>query len=319
MKRKSIALAMCLPIVCGTACADATPRAEESASPSAEIVYESPYVPAQVTIAGETVSMDREDMYERLDRELTSIAYAHGSTMLTLKRANKYFPVFAPILEANGIPGDFVYLAAIESNLSVRAYSRSKAAGLWQFIAETGKQYGLEVNDEVDERYDPEKATIAACKYLKEGYEKYGNWTTVAASYNAGMGKISKELTRQIADNSFDLYLTEETSRYVFRLIAMKLVLENPRKYGFSIKRDQLYQPIGYTTEKVTGAVPSWAEWAKKRGITYAQLRELNPWIRSASLTNKRGKTYTVKIPVATDLYRSKKELKVYNENWVVD
>ncbi|MGN0212349.1 MAG: transglycosylase SLT domain-containing protein [Muribaculaceae bacterium] len=277
----------------------------------------SPDVPLSVTLAGEKVSLDRIDMYERLDRELSSIVYGHSTTMLVLKRANRYFPIMTPILRRNGVPDDFLYLAAIESSLNVRAYSRAKAAGLWQFLAGTAKQYGLEVNDEVDERYDPEKATEAACKYLKAGYRKYGHWATVAASYNAGMGRISGELAKQLADNSYDLYLNEETSRYVFRLIAMKMVLENPCDYGFYLTKEQLYHPIGFTTEEVTGEVPSWSEWAKSRGISYAQLRELNPWIRSSALTNKAKRTYVVKLPVKDDLYRSKRKCAVYNGNWI--
>lgn len=256
-------------------------------------------------------------MAERLDRELTSIVYGHSSTSLVLKRANRYFPIIAPILEKNGVPTDFIYLAAIESSLNVRAYSRANAAGLWQFLAATGKQYGLEVNDEVDERYHPEKSTVAACKYLKAGYKKYGHWATVAASYNAGMGRISGALEKQLVDNSYDLYLNEETSRYVFRFLAMKMVLENPRAYGYNLTASQLYQPIECKEEAVSGSVASWSEWAKERGISYAQLREMNPWIRSTSLTNKAKKTYMVKIPIASSLYRSKRKCTVWNKRWI--
>lgn len=144
-------------------------------------------------------------MYERFDRELTSLTYTHGNTMLIIKRANRYFPVMAPILKRNGVPLDVLYLACVESSLNPRAYSPAKAAGIWQFIASTAKQYGLEVNDEVDERYDLEKATAAACRYLKKAYEKYGDWPTVFASYNGGMTRISKELEAQGVDNAFDL------------------------------------------------------------------------------------------------------------------
>ena len=277
-----------------------------------------PVVPLSATIAGEKVDFDREDMYERLDRELTNIVYGHSSTLLILKRANKYFPLAAPILKKNGVPVDFLYLAAIESSMNVRAYSRAGAAGLWQLLASTARQYGLEVNEEVDERYDPEKSTEAACRYLKAGYAKYGHWCTVAASYNAGMGRISSELQKQLAENSFDLYLNEETSRYVFRFIAMKMVLQNPKKYGYRLSVRQLYQPVRYKTEDVTGSVRSWSAWADARGISYAQLRELNPWIRSSSLTNKRGRVYKVRLPEVKDLYRSKRTFSTYDENWVV-
>ena len=277
----------------------------------------SPEIPMKAMLAGEPVDLDRIDMAERLDRELTSIVYGHSSTSLVLKRANRYFPIIAPILEKNGVPTDFIYLAAIESSLNVRAYSRANAAGLWQFLAATGKQYGLEVNDEVDERYHPEKSTVAACKYLKAGYKKYGHWATVAASYNAGMGRISGALEKQLVDNSYDLYLNEETSRYVFRFLAMKMVLENPRAYGYNLTASQLYQPIECKEEAVSGSVASWSEWAKERGISYAQLREMNPWIRSTSLTNKAKKTYMVKIPIASSLYRSKRKCTVWNKRWI--
>ena len=276
-----------------------------------------PDIPLVVSLAGEKVNLDRIDMYERIDRELTNIVYGHSSTMLILKRANRYFPIIAPILKKNGVPEDFMYLAVIESSLNVRAYSRANAAGLWQFLAATAKQYGLEVNEEVDERYDPEKSTEAACRYLLAGFKKYKHWATVAASYNAGMGRISGELAKQLAENSYDLYLNEETSRYVFRMIAMKMVMENPHDYGFYLTAKQLYQPIRYTEEIVDGAVPNWSEWAKKKGISYAQLRDMNPWIRSQALTNKAKRIYKVKVPIIDDLYRSKHKIKVFNPKWV--
>lgn len=276
-----------------------------------------PQVPAEVKFAGQTFDLDRTDLYERLDRELTSMTYTHGNTLLTIKRANRYFPVLAPILKENGIPEDFLYLACIESTLNPRAYSGAKAAGLWQFIASAAKEYGLEVNDEVDERYHVEKATRAAAKYLKAAYRKYGNWESAAAAYNGGQARISKELASQGVSTAHDLYLNDETSRYMFRLLAMKLIMENPRAYGFNLQPGQLYQPVEGKKVKVTGPVSDWVAWAKNQGITYAQLKEANPWIRSKSLTNRAGKTYEVLIPSQSSLYRSKHQKStVYNPKW---
>lgn len=277
----------------------------------------SPDIPKSITFCGKKIDLDRNDMYERFDRELTSLIYSHGSTMLMLKRANKYFPVMAPILKANGVPIDVLYLACIESTLDPRAYSPAKAAGLWQFLATTGKQYGLEVTDEVDERYNIEKATAAACRYLKKAYEKYGDWPTVMASYNAGMARISTELDKQISDNSFDLYLNPETSRYVFRIMAAKALLEDPTAYGYKLEPEQLYRKTDCKTVEVNTPIEDWAAWAQSQGISYAQLKEENPWIRSRSLTNKTGKTYKVKIPKQESLYRSKQPVTVYDKNWV--
>lgn len=276
----------------------------------------SPELPSKVTLCGDVIDLDRLDNYERFDRELTSVVYTHGTTLLMLKRANRYFPEMAPILEANGIHPDLLYLACVESTLNPRAYSPAKAAGFWQFIPSAAKEYGLEVNDEVDERYNIEKATAAACRYLRKAYERYGDWPSAMAAYNGGQARIARELAAQDVDTSLDLYLTEETTRYPFRVMAVKTVMENPAAYGFRLRDDQLYQPRRYTTVEVKGAVESWPQWAKDHGITYAQLRDDNPWIRSKSLTNKGGKTYKVRIPTATSLRRSTAGPTTYNPAW---
>ena len=278
-----------------------------------------PEVPSHVKFAGQTIKLDDNDMWERLDRELTAMAYTHGNTMLCIKRANRYFPVIAPILKRNGMPADMIYLAAIESTMNPRAVSGAGAAGLWQFMASTAKEYGLEVSSDVDERYDVEKATQAACRYLKNAYEKYGNWESVAASYNGGMGRVTKELDAQQAESAYDLWLAEETQRYMFRLLAMKMIMENPKDYGFQLKAHNLYQPIEYETVVVDGPVADWPQWAINHGIDYMTLREHNPWIRSKSLTNKSGKTYRVKVPKHESIRRSTQKQTVYNPNWIVD
>lgn len=297
----------------------ATESASQSSSstvPFGQVI--NPDTPTSVTLCGKKVDLDRTDMWERFDRELTAMVYTHGNTLLILKRANKLFPVIAPILKANGMPEDLIYLACIESNLDQRAYSSAKAAGIWQFIPSTAQQYGLEVSDEIDERYNIEKETEAACKFLKSAYDKYGNWESAMASFNGGTGRITKELNAQGVDTSFDLYLVSETSRYVFRILAMKAIMEQPKAFGFSLKADQLYQPVKYKEVTVNGPVEDWAVWANQYGITFAQLVEANPWIRAKKLTNAKGKEYTVKIPTKDSLSRSRQEKSVYNQNWVM-
>lgn len=296
----------------------ATTLTLQASNPGGEVAtVKNPVIPPSVTFAGENVSLDDVDMFERYDRELTSMAFTHGNTLLAIKRANKLFPVLAPILEKNGVPKDMLYLACIESTLDPMAVSHAKAAGLWQFMPTTGREYGLEVNDDVDERYNIEKATEAACKYLKSAYKKYGNWESVAASYNGGQGRISRELASQLATSAYDLWLVPETSRYMFRLLAMKEIMEHPKKYGFSIKAENLYQPMDYRVAVVDSTVANWPEWAKEQGIDFLTLRLNNPWIRSKQLPNKSGKEYRVLIPTEASLKRSTGRREVYNKDWI--
>lgn len=276
-----------------------------------------PRIPAAYTLCGDKIDLDRVDMYERFDRELTSMIYTHGTTLLMLKRANKLFPRMAPILRANGVPDDLLYLACVESSLNTRALSGAKAGGIWQFMPATAKQYGLEVNDEVDERYNIELATDAACRFLKKYKAQYGDWASAMAAYNAGPSRISGELDAQAGEDAFDLYLNEETSRYVFRVMATKVIFENPRNFGFHLNADQLYMPTECRTVEVSGPVESWPQWAADHGISYAQLRNENPWIRSKKLTNKAGKTYKVRVPDKQSLRRSTQHRKIFNQNWI--
>lgn len=278
-----------------------------------------PRIPSKLKFADQTIDLDRTDRWERLDRELTSMVYTHGNTLLAIKRATRYFPMLAPLLQKNGVPSDLIYLAVIESTLNPRALSPAKAGGLWQFMPTTAKEYGLEVNDYVDERYDPVKATEAACRYLKKSYAKYGNWESVAASYNGGVARITNELAAQQVDTAYDLYLADETMRYMFRLLAMKLIMENPKDYGFRLSSDQLYQPLEYTTVEVSTPVEDWPTWAKEHGIDYMTLRENNPWIRAKSLPNKTGKTYLVNVPTKDSMSRARQKKSVYNPAWVTD
>jgi len=253
--------------------------------------------PKELKFAEELVPLSEPEVYERLDRELHSNTYFHSNTILYFKKANRWFPVIEPILKENGIPEDFKYLALIESGLD-NVVSPAGAVGYWQFMKTTGKEYGLEIDDEVDERYHVGKATKAACQYLKDSYELYGNWALVAASYNAGKGRITKELERQKANNYFDLLLVEETGRYVFRILAVKHIFENPKKYGFNIRKADLYSKLEYTTVEVDSSVTSFADFAKERNVSYKILKYFNPWLRDSYLKNTSGKVYEVKLPV---------------------
>lgn len=277
-----------------------------------------PTIPQKVSICGQSVSLDPLDYAERYDRELTSLIYTHGNTLLMIKRANRYFPQMAPVLRANGMPDDLLYLACVESTLNPRAMSAAKAAGMWQFLASTAKEYGLEVNDEVDERYNIEKSTAAACRYFKKALARYGgSWTSVMAAYNGGMARITKQLDAQLAEDAIELYLADETQRYPFRIMATKAIMENPAAYGFKLTADELYRPRAVDIVEVKDPVDDWAAWAKKRGVSYRDLREENPWIRGPKLTNKTGKTYKVRVPMKEGLSRSTARKAVYNPQWI--
>ena len=257
-----------------------------------------PRVPESVEFAGQTVAFDRDDLYERMDRELMTFTFMHTTSSLMLKRSRRYFEQVVPILKANGIPEDLKYLMVIESNLDPKALSTAGAAGLWQFTKATGKQYGLEISEEVDERYNIEKETFAACRYLKQAFAKYGDWMTVAASYNAGQGGISKRLSEQKEESAMDLYLPDETARYMFRVLTAKLFFENPAAFGFDIREDEYY-PYRKPAKIVSVSKPieSLVDFAKNNGVSYAALKRANLWLRSDRLTNPAGKTYKIIIP----------------------
>ena len=274
-------------------------------------------IPASVNFCGERISLERLDMRERFDREINSFTYFHSTTLLYFKRANRYFPMIEPILKENGIPDDFKYLCVIESNLDTRALSPAKAAGLWQFMEATGKNYGLEITTEVDERYHIEKSTRAACKYLKEAYGRYSNWVDVAASYNAGMGRISSSMKEQLVDSAFDLLLVSETSRYVFRIMAIKEIFENSKKYGFVLRKENLYPAVSVQLKEVSSDITNLALFAKENNINYMQLKDYNVWLRSTKLKVNPGKTYQIAIPKKEDLFYDEHKVKVHNESWI--
>ena len=281
--------------------------------------YSTHDVPSSVTFCGKNIDLTRYDRYERMDRELLAFTYMHSTSIQMIKKANRYFPIVEPILKANGIPEDFKYLMVIESNLNPTARSSAGAAGLWQFMQTTGREYGLEVNKNIDERYHVEKSTEAACKYLKDAYAKYQDWIAVAASYNAGQARISTQFEKQQVDDMLDLYLVEETARYVYRIIAAKIMFSNPSAFGFRLRTKDLYMPIPYKEVSVNTGILNLAEWAKKQGITYALLKNMNPWLRDNFLQNVSKRTYTLKIPTAEGMKHDPKKVKAHDKRWVVE
>ncbi len=265
----------------------------ESERPFLAISYD---LPENVSFAGEPLPLNLPDVRERLDKELQINVYLHSSTLFLLKRANRWFPQMQEILKENGIPDDFKYLPSIESAM-LNSRSPKDAVGYWQILESSGKELGLEITNEVDERYDPIKSTAAACKYLKKAYEKFGSWTLVAASYNRGMAGVSRELKEQNVTSYYDLHLNDETSRYVFRLLAIKEIFEHPEKYGFKLKPEHLYQPEEVKQVEVEESIKDLIVFAQAQGSNYKLLKRHNPWLRQNKLTVKKGKKYRIALP----------------------
>lgn len=253
-------------------------------------------LPEQLSFAGEIVPTDRSDLREQLDKELQINIYFHSNTIFLIKRANQWLPQFEPILKKYEIPNDFKYLPLIESGL-LNAVSPANAVGFWQIIKSAGKENGLEITREVDERYDPIKSTEAACKYFRKAYERFGNWTLVAASYNRGMSGLDRAIQKQKVESYYDLYLNEETSRYVFRLLAIKEIVEHPEKYGFKIDPRHLYLKDSVRYVTVDNTVPDLIDFALANGTTYKLLKRYNPWLRDDRLTVKRNERYKIALP----------------------
>ena len=254
-----------------------------------------PYLPEIFDFCGEEVPLSQSEVKERFDRELISNSYYHSNTILTMKRAHKFFPIIEPILSKYDIPDDFKYLCVIESNLS-NVVSPAGAAGFWQFLSETARGYGLEINSQVDERYHLEKATEAACKYLKEAYNKFGSWTLAAASYNMGMNGLESKMMSQRESKYYDLLLYQETQRYVFRILAVKAIFSKPQRYGFHILDDEKYNYPDYKVLNTNQPISCITCFAKDNEVSYKELKWMNPWIRSTAISNKNGKVYTFKI-----------------------
>jgi len=253
-------------------------------------------IPDIVEFSGERVPLDQVDVSEALDREVLVNTYWQSQTLLFLKRANRYFPTIEKNLKEYNVPDDFKYLAVAESGL-MNAVSPANAVGYWQLLEGTAKENGLEVNSEIDERYHLEKSTEAACKYILESYKKYNSWTMAAASYNAGRRGIDRQVDRQLDSDYYDLLFTEETSRYLFRILALKLIMSEPADFGFYIGENDLYQKIPSFEVTIDGKVDNLAEFAKRYHITYKTLKIMNPWLRDSQLTNSNKKSYFVSIP----------------------
>ena len=256
----------------------------------------SPLIPESLFLAGEQVPIESFSVREKLDRELIINTYRHSSSILYLKRASRWFPLIEPILEEHGIPNDFKYLAVIESGLT-QAVSPAGASGFWQFMKKTAPEYELEVTSTVDERYHVEKSTHAACQYLQESYEKFGNWGLAAASYNMGMTGVERRLEAQGVDSYWELHLNSETGRYVYRILAVKEVLSHPETYGFQLTENDLYLPHEVRKVAITASIENLSEFALKNGSNYRELKELNPWLIKDSFVASPGKTYTVYFP----------------------
>ena len=253
-------------------------------------------LPKTMEFCGEPVPLDRFYVRESLERELLVNSYLHASTLLLLKRTTRWFPVIEPILKKNNIPEDFKYLAMIESSLT-NAVSPSKAVGFWQFLEGTGKEYKLEIYKEVDMRYNQELETQAACDFLNDLHRRFREWTLAAAAFNCGKGRISRTMDEQQVYSYYDMLLPAETERYVYRILALKLITENPKKYGFHISDEGWYQPLEYKTITVEETIEDLATFAIEQGTNLKMLKYYNPWLRSDKLTISEGNSYTIKLP----------------------
>lgn len=274
--------------------------AQSTADIIGEIAYETvsvPTIPSKISFANEEVPLSEQEIKEALLSEVIVTKYMHSRTLKSLLVSKQYFPIIEPILKKNGIPDDFKYLCVAESSLDPNAYSPAKAAGLWQILPTTATENKLEVNGDVDERYNIEKSTEVACKYLKTAYNKFGSWTMAAASYNVGMAGLDRRATTQQQKEFYNLLLPTETMRYIFRILSYKILFESPDNLGFNVEEKDFFPAVKYKNISVNSSVINWVELAKEHNTSYKNLRALNPWIRDYNHTNKLGKSYTVKIP----------------------
>lgn len=281
-----------------------------------------PYIPNELTFCGEKVPVDNLIVRERLEREIMANMYWHSHTILLLKRSGRFFPVIEPLLKENGVHDDIKYLAMCESELT-NAVSPAGAAGFWQFLKKTGLEYGLEITAEVDERNNLKKSTIAACKYIKTSVSSFNSYAMAAASYNMGNGGLRAKSNEQKITDYYQLYLNEETSRYVYRILALKLIYENPLTYGYFIRNKDIYQPVDVKYITVSESIPDLAVWATQQKISYLELRYLNPWLISNKLTILPGKSYEIALPVSMSYKESLGSIKnpniIFNDSVKVE
>lgn len=269
-------------------------------------LYYIPNLPLKINFCGQEISLEDEDVRERLDREVLVNAYYHSSTIGILKRAHRFFPTIEKYLKKENVPDDFKYLAVIESSLQ-QAISPAGAQGFWQFMPFTAKEFNLEISEEVDERLNIEKSTIAACQYLKKAQDTLKDWLLTAASYNRGIGGVRSDMRWQQSEHYFDTEMNSETSRYVFRILAMKLIMTNPKAYGYAIDQIELYDPFKVKSIIVSESIDNLAEWSKNKGINYKILVKLNPWLKTNNLTIHK-KYYKLLLP------SSEENLKPYKK-----
>jgi membrane-bound lytic murein transglycosylase D len=262
-----------------------------------------PEIPSKISFCSEPVPLDDPDIKQRLEKELIINANKHASTILILKESGRWKSYLQAMLDSAAVPQDFFYLAVIESELDPMSRSSAGATGFWHFTESTAKEYGLEISDYVDERRDPEKSTRAACEFLKRAYKKFGSWTLAAAAFNRGSKGIENAVNGQHANSYYQLYLNEETTRYVFRILALKLIIEAPGKYGYSLSPSDYYQPVEYKTIFIDKSIQDLPQFAKSIGVSYQTLKEHNPWIQNTDykLILKEGKKYKIRIPAKKD------------------
>lgn len=275
---------------------DSTKNGEQKKEIPQSPTSSQPYIPDEIIFCGERVPLENFDVYEALDYELVVNMYRHSATITYLKKAKRYFPEIEKVLKENNIPDDLKYLCVAESGLS-NVVSPAGATGFWQFMKSAANEYGLRIDSNIDERYNHHKSVVAACKYFKDAYKKFKSWTLVAASYNMGMGGLSKSIESQKVDNYWDLLLNQETARYVYRIIALKLVMENPSTYGFDLDEKDLYNEIETYTVKIDTTISDLTQFALDNGSNLKMLKHFNPWLRSNTLPNQSRKEYEIELP----------------------